>query len=66
MKCPKCEVDMTLVEQTFDLVVAPPKEFASGGLTYPDVRKATRTIMACPRCVFSEVITREVPICRSE
>jgi hypothetical protein len=57
---------MILVEQTFDLVVAPPREFASSGLTPPDVRKATRTILACPRCVFTEVINREVPICRSE
>lgn len=66
MKCPKCKVDMIMVDQSFDLVVAPPLELAKGQVTPPEVRQATRSILACPRCIFTEVITREVPVCRSE
>jgi hypothetical protein len=64
MKCPKCDCEMTMMNADVDLVVSPAMNTAPGQITPPVHRHIQRAFYACPRCVFTEIQTREVLPCQ--
>jgi len=63
--CPLCDARLLELRTSVDMEMATYRVVSSDAITAPEYRHVEKALFACPKCLYCEVQTREVPLCRT-